>query len=103
MFSWFSRLLAAPVFEGDPDKTRVARLLNGLLLATIATSLAVGLVAGLRATYAVEPPEILLGAAGLILFLALFSLLLMRLGLVRFASVLTLTGLWLTFTGLMLL
>lgn len=102
MFSWFSRLLAAPVFEGDPGKTRVARLLNGLLLATIATTLAVGLVAGLRATYAVYPPEILLGAAGLILFLALFSLLLMRLGLVRFAGVLTLMGLWLTFTGLML-
>ena len=40
-----SRLLAAPVFEGDPDKSRVARLLNRLLFATIATALAVGLVA----------------------------------------------------------
>jgi GAF domain-containing protein len=102
MFSWFSRLLAAPVFEGDPDKSRVARLLNRLLFATIATALAVGLVAGLRATSALHPPETVLWVAGLILFLALLSLLLMRLGLVRLASLLILMGLWLTFTGLML-
>ena len=99
MRTWIRRLLAAPVFEGEDDKTRVASLLNMLLLAALATSLVTGLVAPLPFTQ----PLIAIGVAGLIFLLGLVSLILMRLGLVRGASVLFLTGLWIVFGALMLL
>lgn len=96
---WIRRILAAPVFEGDDDKTRVANLLNTLLLASLATSLVTGIVAPL----AFAQPWIAVGVAGLIFLMSLVSLALMRLGLVRAASVLFLTGLWVVFSVLMLL
>ena len=37
MRTWIRRFFAAPVFEGDDDKTRVANLLNTLLLASLVT------------------------------------------------------------------
>ena len=46
------RLVAAPVFEGDEDKTRAARLLNGVLLVLLATT-----VFGTLAVLAHEPPN----------------------------------------------
>ncbi len=99
MRTWIRRLLAAPVFEGDDDKTRVASLLNILLLATLATSLVVGMVAPLPFVQ----PMIAVGVAGLIFLLGLVSLVLMRLGVVRGSSVLFLTGLWIIFSTLTLL
>ena len=99
MRTWIRRLLAAPVFEGDDDKTRVANLLNTLLLATLATSLAVGLVAPLPFVL----PLVAVGVAGLIFLLSMVSLILMRLGVVRGASILFLTGLWIVFGALMVL
>ena len=99
MRNWIRRLLAAPVFEGDDDKTRVASLLNILLLATLATSFVVGLIAPLP----FAQPSIAVGVAGLIFLLSLSSLVMMRFGFVRAASVLFLTGLWILFGVLMLL
>jgi GAF domain-containing protein len=87
------------VFEGDDAKTRVANLLNTLLLASLATSLVTGIVAPLP----FAQPWIAVGVAGLIFLMSLVSLALMRLGLVRAASVLFLTGLWVVFSVLMLL
>ena len=93
------RLLAAPVFDSDDDKTRVARLLNTLLLATLSTSLVTALIAPLPFVH----PIIAIGVAGLIFLLGMVSLILMRLGVVRGASVLFLTGLWIVFSALMVL
>ncbi len=93
------QLLAAPVFEGDDDKTRVARLLNTLLLASVITSL----VTGLAAPLPFAQPAIAAGVAGLILVLSLVSFLLMRFGRVRAASLLYLTGMWALFNALMVL
>ena len=99
MNTWIRRLFAAPVFEGDEDKTRLARLFNTLLLASLATSLVTGLVAPLP----FAQPRIAVGVAGLIFLLSLISLFLMRLGPVRAASVLYLIGMWAAFTALMVL
>jgi len=93
------QLLAAPVFEGDDDKTRVAKLLNALLLASLVTSLVTGLVAPLP----FSQPWIAAGVAGLVLMLSLASLFLMRHGRVRAASVLYLIGIWVLFSVLMVL
>jgi hypothetical protein len=42
--SWIRRFLAAPVFEGDEDKTRVSNLLNIILLAFLALTLVMTVV-----------------------------------------------------------
>jgi GAF domain-containing protein len=99
MSTWIRRLLSAPEFEGDDDKTRVAKLFNVLLLASLATSLAIALVAPLP----FARPWIAVGVAGLIFLLSLVSLFLTRLGLVRAASVLYLIGIWAAFSALMVL
>ena len=52
LLSWMRRLVAAPVFEEDEDKTRAARLLNGVLLILLATT-----VFGTLAVLAHEPPD----------------------------------------------
>jgi PAS domain S-box-containing protein len=46
MLRSLSRLLAAPVFEGDADKTRVARLLNILLITLIVRAIFIRFVTG---------------------------------------------------------
>ena len=99
MRSLIRQLLAAPVFEGDDDKTRVAGLFNTLLLASLATSLLTGMVAPL----AFAQPWIGVGVAGLVFLLSLVSMILMRLGAVPAASVLYLTGMWVAFSVLMVL
>jgi GAF domain-containing protein len=99
MLTWTRRLLAAPVFEGDDDKTRVANLLNTLLLASLVTSLVTGIVAPLP----FSQPLIAVEVAGLFFLLSLVSLILMNFGLVRAASVLFLSGLWIVFSILMFL
>ncbi|MFN2220356.1 MAG: GAF domain-containing protein, partial [Anaerolineae bacterium] len=99
MRSWIRQLLKAPVFEGDDEKTRTAGLLNMLLLATLATSLVTASVAPLPFVQ----PLIAAGVAGLIFLLGLVSLILLRLGAVRAASVLYLVGMWVAFSALMFL
>jgi GAF domain-containing protein len=53
MLTWIRNLLAAPVFEGDEDKTRIAGLLDVMLLTTTLAT-----VVGTIAMYWVEPTEI---------------------------------------------
>ncbi|MGD8473590.1 MAG: GAF domain-containing protein, partial [Anaerolineae bacterium] len=97
MRSLIKRLLAAPVFEDDDDKTRVANLFNTLLLA----SLAIALLTAVIAPVAFAQPWIAAGVAALIFLLSVTSLVLMRLGAVRSSSVLYLTGMWIAFGVLM--
>ncbi|MGD9048749.1 MAG: hypothetical protein PVF77_11910, partial [Anaerolineae bacterium] len=99
MVTWAKRILAAPAFEGDEDKTRVAGLLEILLLATITAALGTVLVA----SFVFAHPEVALRVAGLILLLAVLSLILMRRGHVQLASGLILFGLWISFSLFMLL
>ena len=39
MLKWIKRFIAPPVFEDDADKTRIARLLNIILLTLIARAI----------------------------------------------------------------
>ena len=41
MFRWLRRILAAPVFDGDIDKTRAAWLLNIILLTLISRAVVI--------------------------------------------------------------
>ena len=97
MRSLIERFLAAPVFEDDDDKTRVANLFNTLLLAR----LAIALLTAVIAPVGFVQPWIAVGVAALIFLLSITSLILMRLGAVRSSSVLYLTGMWIAFGVLM--
>jgi GAF domain-containing protein len=99
MVTWARRILAAPSFEGDDDKTRVAGLLEILLLATMTAGLGTILVA----PFVFAHPVVALRVAGLILLMTVISLILMRRGHVQLASGLILFGLWLSFSVFMLL
>ncbi len=98
MRTWLGRVLAVPEFEGDEDKTRVARLLNVFSL----TSLVVILLTGLLAPLVFAQARIALIFPGFLFVLILVSLVLMRSGRVQLASTLTVFGLWISFTILML-
>ena len=67
MRSLIERFLAAPVFEDDDDKTRVANLFNTLLLA----SLAIALLTAVIAPVAFVQPWIAVGVAALIFLLSI--------------------------------
>lgn len=99
MPTWAKRILAAPSFEGDEDKTRTAGLLEMLLLVTMTAALAAVIVA----PFVFAHPEIALRVAGLILIMAVISLVLMRRGHVKLASGLILFGLWISFSTFMIL
>lgn len=90
-------LVSPPVFEGDEDKTRTARLLNIVLWALLVVSLAVSPLIVL----AEEPLTGLVPVATLLL-LDLVGLLLMRSGRVRVAGVVFTGSLWLVETGFVL-
>jgi GAF domain-containing protein len=93
------RLLAAPVFEGDEEKTRVAALLNLLLLATMAASVA----SAILSPFAFARQTTALGTSLLIFAISALGFVIMRIGYVRLASVLILFGLWGSFTIFMIL
>ena len=95
MITRIKRLISAPAFEGDEDKTRIARLLNVILWAT----LGVALVA-LSCLPLVENPSNGILAIGLMILLTLGGLLLMRSGHVRFAGGLYSLLIWAFDTGL---
>jgi methyl-accepting chemotaxis protein len=84
MLTWIRPLLAAPVFEDDEDKTRVAGLLNVTLLATLAMTAMMG-IALLPTT---PDPVSGLVVVGILILAELGLLFLMRSGRVRLASVL---------------
>jgi GAF domain-containing protein len=92
-----TQFLAPPVFEDDEDKTRLARLLNTVLL----TELAVVLIS----SFAIPQAEdILVGAlsVGVMAFLSLGALLVLRLGYVRLAGGLFSFSMWVFVTVMML-
>ncbi len=99
MVTWIQRILAAPVFKDDEEKTRTAGLLNVIAL----TCLTVALAIGVAAPFVFARPDITLAVTGLVSLLMLGSIVLMWRGYVQFASIVLLFGLWTAFTILMFL
>lgn len=99
MVTWIQRTLAAPVFIGDEEKTRLAGLLHVIAL----TCLSVALVIGVAAPFVFPRPDFALAVTSLVFLLTLVSITLVRRGFVQFASILLFFGLWTSFTILMFL
>jgi len=91
MITQIRRLLAPPVFEGDPDKTRTAWLLNIILLTLLARALFI------RAITGSDPPRPSFVVPFVLLLLILMFV--MRRGFVRFASAMTVVGFWLSLSA----
>jgi GAF domain-containing protein len=98
MWIWIRERTTAPVFEGNPDKTRSARLLNIMLL----SALGIMLLGALGLLISGNPLRGLIPLV-LVALLSLGLLALMRAGYVNLASSLFSGGLWLMVTGLMAL
>jgi len=88
-------LLAPPLFADDEEKTRVASVLNTLLLSLMAAAVAYAVVAPIVAT---NPARRVLIAGPVILVMPAL-LLVMRRGYVRLAGVVLNAGLWLIATA----
>ncbi len=97
MIGWIRKLLVPPVFEGDEDKTRVARLLNILLLSILAILVPITIIAPITL------PQPLLGLAipGSMTLLTCIALWLMHRGRVQLASAILLSMEWLVYLSLM--
>jgi len=89
MFAWLRKLIAAPVFEDDEEKTRVASLLNTVLLAFLATIMLYSALVFVFPNTGVA--LIFIGIAALVGLSALF---LLRSGRVQTASLLFSFMLW---------
>jgi signal transduction histidine kinase/putative methionine-R-sulfoxide reductase with GAF domain len=89
MFTRIRHFLAAPVFE-DEDKTRVAGLLNTILLAVLPLSV----VYGIGSLFIYPDPVPVLASIGAVILLGLGALSLMRSGRVQLASVSLSFALW---------
>ncbi len=83
MFAWVKQFLAPPVFRDDEDKTRVASLLNTILIAFLMMSV---IMMGIGLLSPVPNPIPGLVANGILILLELGALTLMRRGRVRLAS-----------------
>ncbi len=93
MFTWVRQFLAAPVFE-DEDKTRVAALLNTILLAMLVLTVMVGIF-----SLIVYPdPVPMLVAVGLAVPLWSGALFLIHRGRVQFASMFLSSTVWVIVT-----
>jgi GAF domain-containing protein len=90
MLGWIRQFMGAPVFEGDEDKTRVARLLSAVLWAFLIVMLVYGI-----STLAFPNPREALSFVGTIIAVNLIALLLMRRGHVPTASLVFLSTVWL--------
>ena len=97
MPTWVRRILTPPVFEGNLDKTRTARLLNVILWAYQAIW-----VLGILAMPIAENPLALIPVLASMLLLGFAVLVLMRLGRVRLAGGLFSFLLLMVATGLLL-
>lgn len=84
------QILAAPTFQDD-DKTRIAQLLNIILLSTIV----VNVVYSLSLLFTTPDPALNLGVDAALLLLQLLSLYLMHQGEVRPASMVLVSAMWL--------
>ena len=98
MLSWIRRLLAPPVFEGDEDKTRVAGLLNMLLLSILMVIAPLVVIAPLL----LPQPVIGLAVSGSMTLLIVSALLLMHRGHVQLASIILLVMEWAIYVSLLL-
>ena len=98
MLMSFRRWFSPPIFKGDEDKTRIAALLNAILLIFIVASSAYGVLAPIE-------PEMRYRRAIIIVPFVLALLVLKQLinwGYVRFTGNLVVFFLWLMFTAAML-
>jgi PAS domain S-box-containing protein len=91
MLRWVKTLLAPPVFEGDTDKTRAARLLHIILLTLFARGVLIRVITGS------DPPRASFVLPFLVLLIAL--MILMRRGEVCLASIMTVFSFWLSLTA----
>lgn len=98
MLTWdrIKAFLAPPVFEGDEDKTRTARLLNLILWANLAIW-----VLSLPAVFLAENPLAVIPILGFMILLGFGVLALLRLGHVQLAGGLLSLMLWSSVTGLL--
>ncbi|MBN1657765.1 MAG: GAF domain-containing protein [Anaerolineae bacterium] len=99
MFNRMRRFFAPPVFEDDEDKTRVAGLLNVILLCILAVA---GMI-GLAAPFALPSPVVGVVVAGSMFLLCLGALFLMHRGYVQPASLIAVSLQWITYVVLVLL
>lgn len=95
MWTWIRERTTPPVFEGNPQKTRAARLLNAMLLSVVGI-----LLLGAVVLLATNNPLRGLVPVGAITVLSLALLSLMRAGYVGLAGALFSGGLWLSVTVL---
>jgi PAS domain S-box-containing protein len=91
MLAQIRGLIAPPVFAGDEDKTRLAELLNTILLTIL---IGVVLASPLLVIASSDPTASRPIATALLTLLTLALLVLMRRGHVRFASATTVIGVW---------
>lgn len=98
MWEWIRHFFAPPIFEGDEDKTRMARLLNTILW----TNLAIWLLSAWALPWS---ENILVGVLviGTMILLAFVALILMHRGYIRSAGTLFTFSLWVVVTGLLLI
>ncbi len=94
MLKPIGHFLAAPVFEGDEDKTRTASLLNTILL----TMLALAATFGIFSLITFPDPVPNLVAASVVVLVQLGALFVMRRGRVQLASVLVSFAAWVIVT-----
>jgi len=90
MLRRISRVIAPPVFEGDAEKTRIAWLLNIILLTLIARAIFIRFITGS------EPSRPSLVVPFILVLLAMMFV--MRNGAVRLASIATICAFWLSLT-----
>jgi len=88
MLKWIKRFIAPPVFEDDADKTRIARLLNVILLTLIARAIFIRFVTG------AEPSRPSFVVPIILVLLAMMVI--MHNGAVRLASAGTVIVFWLS-------
>jgi len=93
----FRKLFKAPIYEGDEDKTRRARILNAILWIELATMV----VGALFLPFSTNVLSGLLPILGF-LALAIIGLALLHRGFIEFASVLLVIGLYIAETALVL-
>ena len=94
MTAWLKKLLAAPVFEGEDDKTRVAGVLNAILLILFAAAAVVPVT-----THLLIKPDLYVLVVGTVAAVGFLGLLiLLRRGHVRAVSVLLTSLFFLTVT-----
>ena len=94
---WIKRILTPPIFEGDPDKTRTARLLNTILWANMASWFL-----GLLAMPLAENPLEVIPILAMMILLGFVALAVARTGRVQLAGSLFSFTLWMFATGLLL-